>query len=72
MNAAGFRERIKFVAEYAMKREPTDIDARARAFVAGLSGRLACEEPALAAMVWAMLERPDSGQGYTPTAGSAG
>jgi hypothetical protein len=52
MNAAKFRVAIKLAASYAAQQKTTDIDARARAFVAALSGCIENDEPALSAIVW--------------------
>jgi hypothetical protein len=70
MNAAAFRKRIKLVAEWAKEQEPTDIDARARIFIAGLSGRIEADEPALSAIIWAVLH-PYDAPFATSTAASA-
>jgi hypothetical protein len=57
MNAAQLRKSIEICADYAGREEPTNVDARARIFVASLSGRIEQEEPELSAVIWCVLDR---------------
>ncbi len=59
MNAAELREAIGAVAEWAATQEPTNINDRARIFVAGLSGRIEKRDPELSALIWGVLYPPD-------------
>lgn len=72
MNAAQLRERIKAVAAYAIEQEPVDVDARARTFIAGLSGRIEHGEPELAAIIWELLARPNDDRVVPLASASAG
>jgi hypothetical protein len=60
MTADDFREVIKWSAEQARKNEPTDVDQRARSFVALLSGSIKRGEPELRDAVWALLDIPEA------------
>lgn len=57
MNAGQLREAIKIAADAAFKEEPTDVSARARSFIAGLTGWIERDEPELAAVIWSVLKR---------------
>jgi hypothetical protein len=71
MNAATLRQGIAFAAAHATECEPTDIDQRARCFVAGLGGWLEDSEPALYKAVWHLLDPTNVAVEKIPTTASA-
>lgn len=55
MTADAFRRAIRNAAAQARESEPANTDARARCFIAALTGRLIEDEPEMAKLIWATV-----------------